>query len=199
MAKTIIARHGLSEDNVKGVISGGGSDCGLVQKGESQAHNLGEILLNEYPNKFDSMVTSCMLRANQTADIANQYLQIEDVYCDPNLREKEYGEFKGKGNYEKLELYNFDPSESAPGGESDITLLSRIVPAMCKYLISPVELIFIVSHGYVIRMITEYFLDQPQYIKNAEFVTIDPKDIIDFNGKCGIEPQDNQYLSVDEL
>jgi broad specificity phosphatase PhoE len=199
MAKIIIARHGLSEDNVKGVISGGGSDCGLVQKGESQAHNLGKILLTEYPNKFSFMVTSSMLRTNQTADIVNQHLQIEKVVYDSNLREKEYGEFEGKGSYEKLSLYNFTPYETTPGGESDKTFISRIIPTICEYLVSPVELIFIVSHGYVIKMITEYFFDQPKYIKNCEFVTIDPKDIIDFSGKCGITPQDSQYISVDEL
>jgi len=199
MAKLIIARHGLSEDNVKRVISGGGSNPGLVEEGISQAHKLGEMLSDDYINKFSFMVSSSMLRTNQTANIVNQHLQIEKTYYNINLREKEYGNLEGSGIEGKLILENHGFYESSPGGESNGIFSSRVSSAICEYLKYPEELILIVAHGYVIEMVTKSLLGNPQYVKNAEFVTISPEDIIDFRGKCGIQSQDSYCISQDDV
>jgi broad specificity phosphatase PhoE len=186
MAKLIIARHGLSEDNVKRVISVGDSKPGLVEEGISQAHKLGEMLSHDYINKFTFMVSSSMLRTNQTANIVNQHLQIEKTYYNINLREKEYGDLEGSGIEGKLILQTQGLYDSSPGGESDAVFISRVTSAICEYLKYPEELILIVAHGYVIEMVTKSLLDKPQYVKNAEFVTISPEDIIDFSGKWAL-------------
>ena len=198
MAKIIIARHAQSTDNEKGVISGGMSNPGLTQKGESQADELGRLLSLEYSNKFSYMVTSNMLRANQTANIANQHLQIKQVYYNFNLREKDYGELEGKENNEEVGLKNLGFYEFAPGGENDEIFTQRITGALCEHLKAEELWIFIVAHGYTIAKLTEYFLDNEQYLENAKYIVIDPENIIDLNGKCRIEMQDNYCSNQDE-
>jgi broad specificity phosphatase PhoE len=73
MAKLIIARHGLSEDNVKRVISVGDSKPGLVEEGISQAHKLGEMLSDDYINKFSFIVSSSIC--------GKCGIQSQDSYC----------------------------------------------------------------------------------------------------------------------
>ena len=133
MAKIIIARHGQSEHNVAKLISGGGSNPALSPEGVTQAHKLGEVLLAEYSNKFSFMVTSSMLRTNKTGEIANEYLNIEQVYYDRELREKEYGNLEGRAN-NALTLQNLGFDDAAPGGESNAVFVPRVINAVCKYV-----------------------------------------------------------------
>jgi broad specificity phosphatase PhoE len=192
MAIVVIVRHGQSESNAANIIAGRQYNPGLTEKGVIQAHQLGKYLSNEYADTFSSMIISGMLRTNETANIINQHLNInpDKIFYDAELKEKDFGELEGQIHVRPSIHRQLGYNESIPGGESNAIFVPRVTEAVCHYLNSPESLILIVAHGYVIEMVTEALLGEPQHKKNCEFAIIDPAEITNFIGKCGVVIED---------
>ena len=136
-------RHGESEHNNRGVCAGGGTDSPLTIKGEAQAHAL-KIQLSKI--KIDQVISSPMIRAKQTAEIAAGYLPL----IDENLREIHIGIYEGKqfkeiGDY----VVNLPWDVPIPDGESKAFFTAKITEAFNKWLGEYEGNLLFVAHGFV--------------------------------------------------
>ena len=95
--KLHLIRHGLTSGNLEGLYVGGGTDLPLCPEGRNQLLELKSEFT--YP-KVDTVVSSPLLRATQTADIlfpeAKHKLVIEQ------LRENDFGVYEGRPMQELL-------------------------------------------------------------------------------------------------
>ena len=91
MALVILVRHGQTDENVSGRISGQGP-VPLNVRGQEQARLAAEILA---PLGITHICSSPLVRARQTAAFLAERLQkpIEEI---PDLREVGYGDWEGK-------------------------------------------------------------------------------------------------------
>ena len=110
MKNIITVQHTQAEHHVTKMV-GGNTDWSLTELGKEKAHNIGRNIKNLLKNKNGIMYSSDLLRAKQTAQILNEYLNLEIVYKQ-DLREINVGESKGKSK----EWYgqNCTPKENIP-------------------------------------------------------------------------------------
>ncbi|WP_287950557.1 histidine phosphatase family protein, partial [Acidiplasma sp.] len=92
MGKYIFIRHGESNINVLGVLSGDSDVSGLTEKGMAQARRTAEQLSGI---KIDGIISSPLKRAFETAKIIGEVLNI-DVKTDERLIEVNLGRAKEK-------------------------------------------------------------------------------------------------------
>lgn len=146
--KVLIARHGQTELNSKGLINGDIDDT-LTEKGKNQALETSKIL----PNTLKRIYSSSLGRARETAEILNQNLKLPITFHD-ELREVNFGVLNGTpylDEYKKRHVsvdYDWRPS-------------GECVEDMKKRLLKILETIrnenkdgevLIVAHGGIIRM-----------------------------------------------
>jgi broad specificity phosphatase PhoE len=88
--KIYFVRHGKSENNGKGLVSGQ-TDVPLTEEGRKQAEDTALKISHDY-----SMIySSDLIRCKQTAEIINSKLNLTIVY-DARLRERNFGSIEGK-------------------------------------------------------------------------------------------------------
>jgi broad specificity phosphatase PhoE len=109
-----MVRHPLTEMNVKRITQGWG-DSPLTEEGKKTAHALGKKL-SEF--KISKIYTSDLGRCVQTAEIINEYLNVE-IVKEKAFREQNFGEYNEKPFAEIEKFFNkHDPNDKTPGGES---------------------------------------------------------------------------------
>jgi broad specificity phosphatase PhoE len=163
MALIILVRHGQTDENVSGKISGQGP-APLNARGRQQAEAAAEVLTDLGVSRI---LTSPVIRARQTADILAERLQLgtEDIQ---DLREVEYGDWEGKhfsdirSHPVAQHVFN-DPIKAVfPNGEGLYQVQQRgvqvIESAHQRY---PQRVIVLVSHGDVIRTSLVHYLCMP--------------------------------------
>ena len=91
ITKIIVARHGESEKNIKGIEWSGNDGYPLTLNGEN---NVGKIS-NEIGDDFDIVLCSPVLRARQTAEILNKKAKKELIIVE-ELREMNKGCWEGE-------------------------------------------------------------------------------------------------------
>ena len=160
MALIILVRHGQTDENVSGKISGQGP-APLNARGRQQAEATAGVLKDL---GVDRILTSPVLRARQTADILAEHLQVETEDVD-DLREVEYGDWEGK-HFRDIrsdpiaqQVFN-DPIKAVfPNGEGLQNVQQRgvrvIESTRQRY---PQGVIILVSHGDVIRTSLAHYL-----------------------------------------
>jgi len=124
--KFVIVRHGQSEDNIQRIISGHNSTP-LTKLGREQAKDLSQQLL-QLGIKFDSVYSSDLKRAAETAEIVCKELGIKEINFDKRLRETDAGLFTNRhveslSNEEKAFIDSLMAEHidiSTPEGESNI-------------------------------------------------------------------------------
>jgi broad specificity phosphatase PhoE len=163
MALVILVRHGQTDENVSGKISGQGP-APLNVRGREQAALAAAVLM---PLGVTHLFSSPVARARQTADILAQHLQmhIEEV---TDLREVDYGEWEGKffhdiRQHPIAQQVFHDPIQAVfPHGESLPAVQQRGVQVIeglrCQ---QPQGVITLVSHGDVIRTVLAHYLGMP--------------------------------------
>ena len=87
-------RHGQSENNVTRTISGHNATP-LTDLGRLQAENLGSALRSINPS-IDSVYSSDLARASETAEIICSMIGITEINYDERLREGNAGIFTGR-------------------------------------------------------------------------------------------------------
>ena len=131
--KIYIARHGQTAWNAEKRMQGQSNDIPLSNNGKKQMHTLGKYLQNAEGNNF-IIAVSPMLRAQQSLEIINSYLNISknNIFTVKNLREMSFGEFEGKTK-EEVKSHDFFTQRigkkwntAYPQGESYNDVYTRI-------------------------------------------------------------------------
>jgi broad specificity phosphatase PhoE len=163
MALVILVRHGQTDENVSGRISGQGP-VPLNARGQEQARLVAEALA---PLGVHYIFSSPLVRARQTAEFLAERLQksIEEI---PDLREVGYGDWEGKTFNEMRtqpvahQVFH-DPINAAfPNGESLLEVQQRGIRVI-EWVRNtyPQAIVTMVSHGDVIRTALAHYLGMP--------------------------------------
>ena len=155
--RIIAIRHGETDWNVDTRIQGQ-LDIPLSANGRWQAERLAAALKHE---AVGAIYASDLSRAWETAQFISRAQGIE-VVKEEALRERSFGHFEGKTFAEiKVQLpeqsllwRKRDPEFAPLGGESLLTLHSRVVDAAARLAAQhPGELIALVGHGGVMDVL----------------------------------------------
>ena len=145
----VFLRHAESVGNVEARWQGQ-SDYPLTEKGRAQARALCERWKNEGV-KFDLVITSTLVRAQETAQIVTSYLDNVKIEFNPILMERNIGQMAGMTVDEVNQLpqppyttpYHFIDEK----GEGDWALFLRSGQALQEFLRKPPGKYLVVSHG----------------------------------------------------
>jgi broad specificity phosphatase PhoE len=163
MALVILVRHGQTDENVSGKISGQGP-VPLNARGREQAQLAAEVLTSL---GVTHLFSSPVVRARQTAEILAQRLQMGiEEFVD--LREVGYGDWEGRYFHEirqhsiAQQVFHDPINAVFPNGESLPAVQQRgiqVVEAIrCQH---PQGVLVVVSHGDVIRTTLAHYLGMP--------------------------------------
>ncbi len=150
----ILARHGESEANAEGWLSGH-VDTPLTARGREQARALGAALRDQ---PLALAVSSDLARAWETARIALADRPEVPLQRHPELRERRLGDWAGRRHAvlrEAGELERLTTWEGAPpgGGESLSALAARAWPRMAEIEARTDGPVLVVAHGGVLRVL----------------------------------------------
>lgn len=152
-----IVRHGETDWNREGIYQGQ-TDTPLNENGRQTARELGCILSRI---KFTTIYSSDLLRARETAEIINSFLNVP-IYYTQDLRELNFGDWTGISIWEMEEKdpelfkkWQEDPwNISPPGGETFRELTERVIRVLEEITKRHKgENILVVSHAGPIKAI----------------------------------------------
>jgi len=161
----ILARHGETEWNTRGVMQGH-LDSPLTPTGIEQAQILGRRIARIRP---DHIYSSDLGRAHETAKIITRYYP-KPIHLEPGLREKNIGIFQSHDwrtiKQKFADVYRdfaaADPDYAIPDGESYNQFIRRLVTALEQIAVRhPGEQILIVSHGGIVSAFFRHILGIP--------------------------------------
>jgi len=163
MALVILVRHGQTDENVSGRISGQGP-VPLNTRGQEQARLAAEVLA---PLGITHLFSSPLVRARQTAEFLAERLQksIEEI---PDLREVGYGDWEGKTFNEMRthpvahQVFHDPINATFPNGENLLEVQQRGIRVI-EWVRNtyPQGIVTVVSHGDVIRTALAHYLGMP--------------------------------------
>jgi 2,3-bisphosphoglycerate-dependent phosphoglycerate mutase len=147
----ILARHGETDWNRDGRFQGH-ADPPLNERGREQAASLAESLAKE---RVDAIYSSDLRRAHETALFVAERKGL-DVVVDPDLRERDVGEWSGLTLPEIEERFPDElrrfREEGASIGESREALSQRVLAAVRRIADAhPRGQILVVTHGGTLR------------------------------------------------
>lgn len=162
MKQLYFVRHGQTEWNaIKRMQGQWNSD--LSELGKQHADINGKLLSTL---DIDIMYVSPLDRTRQTAEIINQYLDLEPVF-DDRIMEWHTGDWSGEmyadiqvkweTEWQALEAdrFNYRP----PNGENYPDMFARSQPFVEELLQSPHERIAVVSHGMIGKVMVAHLMD----------------------------------------
>jgi broad specificity phosphatase PhoE len=165
VTRLLLVRHGQSEWNAAGRWQGQAdpplSDQGRVQAREA-ARSVGAV---------DAIWASDLQRAVETAAIVAEDVGVGPVTVDPDLRERDAGEFSGLTRDEiELRFPGYLADGRRPSGwESDEQLLDRASRAIHRIAAAvPGGDVLVVTHGGLIYVLEEHLGAEFARIANAE-------------------------------
>ncbi len=186
-----VARHGLSEGNVRGEVAGS-YDTPLIKEGEEQAKKLA---LQLRKIQFDAIFSSDLIRAKRTAEIVAVEKKLA-VETSKMLREINFGTFEGKKETKKI-IKLFDDLERLAYPQwlrhklnEDAETIEEIIGRFITFLKEVAatykgKTILVVSHGTMMRSLLVHLGYAPHTklihgtIKNTGYVKLET-DGIDF-------------------
>ena len=158
MPKLLIVRHGQSEWNALGRWQGQ-ADPPLTNLGQRQARKAIQKL-----GLFDSIVSSPLQRAKNTASIISELMGVGPVVTESGLMERDAGPWQG---LTRIDIENdwpgFLASGKRPDGyESNPDLLFRVFEVLKKISESsePSDSILVISHAGIVHALEDLH-DQP--------------------------------------
>ena len=141
MTELILVRHGETDWNAAGRLQGH-TDRPLSDFGREQARRLAEELAGE---EFDAIYASDLARARETAEIVGARLDLP-VLLDPDLREKDWGNWEGLTSTERLDVELV--------GESTEEHQRRMLAALGRIAEKhPAGRVLVVTHGGSMRRV----------------------------------------------
>lgn len=166
MQNLYFVRHGQTEWNAIRRMQGQWNS-NLNQAGRGHADINGQLLATL---DIDAMYVSPLDRTRQTAEIINQYLNLEPVF-DDRIMEWHCGDWSGEmyaeipdkwpSEWQQMEQdrYHFRP----PNGENYPDMLERSKPFVDELLTTSFKNIAIVSHGMIGKVMFSYLMDYDPY------------------------------------
>ena len=121
------ARHGATDDNLRGVRCGGDLDVRLAALGRDQARTIAGQILATHP-RVGLIISSALLRTRETASIVSEALEGAPIVIEPLLNERRLGDWNGQPIAATEALLRADVTP--PGGESEAAFRSRITLAL---------------------------------------------------------------------
>jgi broad specificity phosphatase PhoE len=163
--RLLLVRHGQSEWNADGRWQGQ-ADPPLSDQGRLQAREAARAV-----GAVDAIWASDLQRAVETAAIVAEDIGVGPVTVDPDLRERDAGEFSGLTR-DEIELrfpgYLAD-GRRPPGWESDDHLLDRASRAIHRIAAAvPGGDVLVVTHGGLIYVLEGHLGAEFARIANAE-------------------------------
>jgi broad specificity phosphatase PhoE len=157
----ILMRHGETGWNREGRVMGR-NPVQLSERGRAQVEAAVALARSLKP---DSIVTSPLVRARQTAEIIAAGVGGIEISEDPAIEEVSYGRWEGMTYQELIHdphyaVYRESPVDyPTPGGETIPHVQARGVAAIHRAVhANPERRILFVSHGDIIRTVLCYFL-----------------------------------------
>jgi broad specificity phosphatase PhoE len=141
MTELLLVRHGETDWNAEGKLQGH-TDRPLNEYGRRQAQALAEQLAGD---SIDAVYASDLSRARETAEILGAKLGLP-VVVDPDLREKNWGNWEGLTSDERLHV-EFEGETSEAHRDRTLSAVQRIVER------HPDGRIVVVTHGGSLRRI----------------------------------------------
>jgi uncharacterized phosphatase len=141
MTELLLVRHGETDWNAEGKLQGH-TDRPLNDYGRRQARALADRLAGE---NIDAVYASDLSRARETAEIVGEKLGLT-VAVDPDLREKNWGNWEGLTSDERLHI-EFEGETSETHRDRTLSAVQRIVER------HPGERVVVVTHGGSLRRI----------------------------------------------
>ncbi len=156
-------RHGQTDNNANWIVNGWDDDIDLNQKGIEDTHKLAKQIIASWI-KFDTIITSPMLRTKHTTKILKSYFNYEvEIVEEKAFREQSYWEFRGmthdeikvkyncKTNSDLTRVYRNNSEENSQSFEKRV--LEWYLNVEKKY---EWKNVLIVAHGWVFRPINKY-------------------------------------------
>ncbi|MEY2468345.1 MAG: hypothetical protein QOF21_1043 [Actinomycetota bacterium] len=187
-------RHGESIWNAEGRWQGA-ADPPLSDVGRAQAEALADLLRDE---GFDTVVTSDLVRASETAAIVAQALGLGDPVIEPRLRERDVGEISGHTREEieakwpgLLDDWRRGNLMQMPGGETDIT--PRVAAGLEAVATSPGSCVLVITHGGVIGAIDKLLGNEYMRVGNVQgrWLRVDDDGRVHFDSNFAVDDADD--------
>ncbi len=151
--RLFVTRHGESETNHQNLVCGR-LDANLTQKGEDQARELANVLVDK---GIDLIFCSPLNRARRTAELANGHIGVPILF-DDRLMEINFGTYEGTSRLapEFLAIRNSFAGRF-PEGESTCMVIQRIYNMLDEIKTTyPDKTILIVTHNVTSKSINAY-------------------------------------------
>lgn len=154
--RILLIRHGRQNSPLCNV------NVPLAEEGRRQAELLGERLKNE---QIDALWSSDLIRAVETADIVNTYLNVpREIRSD--LKEISFGDMEGLSDAVIADKYEdflrarakMEKDMAYPGGESAEDVVTRVLPVLKEISERDYDTVAVVTHGGVIRSMVAHYL-----------------------------------------
>tara|TARA_Y100000310_G_scaffold344480_1_gene457468 strand:- start:518 stop:1129 length:612 start_codon:yes stop_codon:yes gene_type:complete len=156
--KVFVARHGKTNENAKGNMSGNSNHAQLIEEGLKHAENLALFLKDKGIKKI---FCSPLDRASDTASKVVSELGIP-IEKDKRLVEMEFGLMDGKSEEgeakEHLDKRKKDLSHKFPEGESYEDLIERVDDFLKDLFSEDLEKVLVVGHGGINRTLLSRLL-----------------------------------------
>jgi broad specificity phosphatase PhoE len=163
--RVLLVRHGQSEWNAEGRWQGQ-ADPILTDLGRLQAREAARAL-----GAVDAVWASDLQRAVETAAIIADHLGVGPVVVDPDLRERDAGEFSGLTRPEIAARYPgfLDDGRRPPGWEPDESLVARALRALRAIAAEvPGGDVLVITHGGLVYALEQHLGEQFVRLANAE-------------------------------
>lgn len=171
MGRLLLIRHALSTWNAEGRWQGW-ADAPLHPGGEAQARALGAVLA-AMGERFAAAVSSDLERSAATARIVAGMLGLSEVEVEPDLRERDVGDWSGRTTEEieliwpgAIDAWRAGRLDRPPGGEHEPSFRARVVGAVERLAARPDEPLLVVTHGGVIRAVERHLGGDPRSTAN---------------------------------
>lgn len=162
----LYCRHGITDANKNDLVCGQRWDIELNEDGKSMALSLGQEIRSRFPDFSGHIVSSPLIRAQQTAYMISIALKDVPVIVEQNLAEWDMGDWERRPFQEIEVCYN--SGENPPNGESK-TIFSTRVKSTYLNLLERYQNLIIVGHGEFWIELSKLVLEKPSEIKNGHF------------------------------
>ena len=179
MARLLLVRHGESTWNAQGRWQGW-ADPPLSELGRAQAEAAAPAAA-----PVDAVVSSDLQRARVTAELMAAVLEIEEVHIEPDLRERDVGDFTGLTRDEIEARWPGVLSNVAASiardprfGESVEQLATRVNAALTGLGATFAgQRVLVITHGGVVRNLERSFGVEPEPLPNlgGRELRVDPE------------------------
>lgn len=171
MARVLLLRHGQSTWNAESRWQGW-ADAPLSDEGLRQAEAMAAELVAS-DERFTRMVSSDLARSIDTAAAIAKALDIDEVAVEPDLRERDVGDWSGRTTEEidivwpgAIAAWRAGRLDRPPGGELEPAFRARVLRAVERLAAGPDGPILVITHGGVIRALQRHLGLEPAGTQN---------------------------------